>query len=169
MPEALMLEELENAERVAESLEKIENALRDAVQVVGRTAEKLKGTALAFENAWRRIVTNVAKGQTADMHAARPELMSHFEKRLNLLKQAHVLLARFHDQGRTDLPEPGYLLSEIAAMNELKARVFDPWQSTEDLEDLAARDYPLNTSDLDRIGPQRRPPASWYAEESKPF
>ena len=47
-----------------------------------------------------------------------------------------------------------------------------PWvieRSGEDLEDLAARDYPLTTADLDQIGPQRRPPDSWHAEESKPF
>ena len=45
-------------------------------------------------------------------------------------------------------------------MERLKARVFDRWQTAEDLEDLAARDYPLTTADLDQIGPHRRPPAS---------
>ncbi|MCI0380525.1 MAG: hypothetical protein L0215_23305 [Gemmataceae bacterium] len=54
-------------------------------------------------------------------------------------------------------------------MERLKARVFDLWQTAEDLEDLAARDYPLSTADLDKIGPQHRPPASFYADESKPF
>lgn len=47
-----------------------------------------------------------------------------------------------------------------------------PWvieRSGEDLEDQAARDYPLTTADLDQIGPQRRPPDSWYAEECKPI
>jgi hypothetical protein len=169
MSEGLLLDKLESADWVAESLEKVEAALRDIARVVGPTAEKMKGTTLAFENAWRKIVTNVAQGQTAEMQAARPGLLNDFERRLGLLKQAHALLTRFQNQGWTDFPDPDYLLSEIAGLERLKARVFDPWQSTEDLEDLAASDYPLNTADLYQIGPQRRPPASWYTEEGKPF
>jgi hypothetical protein len=169
MPEALLLEKLESADWVAESLEKIEDALRDARRVAGHTAEKMKGTALAFENVWQKIVTNVAKGQTAEMQAAQPGLLSDFTKWLDLLKRTHTLLTGLHKHGRTDIPDPDFLLPEIAGMERLKARVFDRWQSAEDLEDLAARDYPLTTADLDQIGPQRRPPASWYTEESKPF
>jgi|SRR5579871_3191065 len=169
MPEALLLDQLESVDRVVESLEKIEGILRDNARILGRTAEKMKGTALAFENAWRKIITNVAQGKTTPMQAARPGLYSDFEKRLELLKQAHALLTRFQNQGWTDLPDPDFLLPEIAGMEGLKARVFDPWQSADDLEDLAVRDYSLTTADLDQIGPQRRPPASWYAEESKPF
>jgi hypothetical protein len=58
---------------------------------------------------------------------------------------------------------------EIDGQERFKADVLDRWQTADDLEDLAARDYPLTTADLDRIGPQRRPPESYYAEESKPF
>ncbi len=54
-------------------------------------------------------------------------------------------------------------------MERLKANVLDLWQTADDLEDLAARDYPLTTADLERIVPQRVPAASWYAEDSKPF
>jgi hypothetical protein len=168
MSEALLLEELESADQVSEHLEKVEEMLRDAAQSAGRIAEAMKGMALAYENVWQKIVTNVAKGQTAEIQAARQGLLSHFEKRLSLLKQAYTLHTDLHKHGRTDL-DPDFLLSEIAGMERLKSRVFDRWQSVEDLEDLAARDYPLTTADLDQIGPQRRPPDSWYAEESKPF
>ena len=54
-------------------------------------------------------------------------------------------------------------------MDQLKASVFDHWHTAEDLEELAAKDYPLTTSDLDRIGSQHPPPASYYQEEDKPF
>jgi hypothetical protein len=169
MPEGLLLEELENAAPVAESLEKIEDTLRDVAGKLGWVAERMNGTARLYENAWRRIVTNVAKGQTAEMQAARPRLLSAFENWLGLLRQAHALLGRYPERGWTALPNPDVLLPEIAGMERLKARVFDHWQSADDLEDLAARDYPLTTADLDRIGPHRRPPESWYAEEGKPF
>ncbi len=168
MHEAL-LEDLEKADGVAESLEKVGELLHDAAQVMGGIAEKMRGMALAFENAWRKIVTNVAKGQTAAMQAAREGFLNSFEKWLALLKQAHALLTQFHNRGWTDLLYPDLLLPEIAGMERLKARIFAHWKSAEDLEDLAARDYPLTTTDLDQIGPQRRPPASWYKEESKPF
>ncbi len=168
MPEALLPEKLENAGRVAQDLKKVEEALRDAARVAGQTVEKTKGTALAFENAWRKIVTNVAKGRTTEMQAGRTALFSEFEQWLALLKQAHALLTGLHKRGWTD-QDPDSLLPEIAGMERLKSRVFERWQSAEDLEDLAARDYPLTTADLDQIGPQRRPPDSWYTEESKPF
>jgi hypothetical protein len=74
-----------------------------------------------------------------------------------------------HKLGRVGVPSPDILATEIAGMERLKVGVFDLWQTADDLEDLAARDYPLTTADLDRIGPHRQPPASYYAEESKPF
>jgi hypothetical protein len=171
MPEDL-LQELESTAPVAGSLESIENlvhqALRHAVQV-GLAVKGMKGTALSFENIWRRIVMDVARGQTAEMQAARPRLLSAFEKRLGLLIQTHLLATWLRKLGTADVPDPDVLLSEIAGMERLKANVFDRWQTADNLEDLAARDYPLKTAELDQIGPSRRPPASYYAEESQPF
>ena len=169
MPEALLPGELETADSLLETLEKIDDALRINASAVGRIIERMKGTALAFEAKWRRIVAHVAKGQTAEMQADRAGLLNEFEKRLGFLKKTYARLSGLHKRNPTDIPDPDFLLSEITRMERLKARVFDRWQSAEDLEDLAARDYPLTTADLDQIGPQRRPPDSWYAEESKPF
>lgn len=168
MPETLLLEELKSTESLSKSIEKIHDALRENANKIGRIMERMKGTALAFENAWRKIVMNVAKGQTAEMQAERMGVLNDFEKRIDILKKGYALLTREHKGGSTDL-DPDFLLAEIAGMERLKARMFDRWQSAEDLEDLAARDYSLTTADLDHIGPQRRPPDSWYAEQSKPF
>lgn len=171
MPEDL-LQELETAPPVAGSLESIEDlvgeALRHAAEV-GLAVEGMKGSARLFENIWRRIVMHVAKGQTTQMQAARLRLLSAFEKRLRLLKHTHTLATWLRKLGREDVPDPDILLPEIAGLERLQASVFGPWQTADDLEDLAARDYPLTTADLDRIGPQRQPPASYYAEGSKPF
>jgi hypothetical protein len=120
-------------------------------------------------NAWRRIVQEVATGETKEVQAARPRLLGAFEKRLGLLKQTHALASWLSKLGRADVPEFDGLLTEIAGMEKLKANVLDRWQTAEDLEDLVARDYPLTSADLDRIGPHRRPPASFYTEQSKPF
>jgi hypothetical protein len=64
---------------------------------------------------------------------------------------------------------PEILSPKIADMEGRKVNVLDEGQTADDLEDLAARNYPLTTADLDRIGPHRQPPASYYAQESKPF
>jgi hypothetical protein len=168
MSENLLLE-LEEPDTLAQDLEKIEGILRGAREEVGRIMERMKGAGLTFENAWRQIVAKVAKGQTMEMHAVRSRLLSAFEKRFDLFKQGHSLLSGYYKQGWTELPNPDDFLTEIAAMDRWKARVLDRWQTAEDLEDLAARDYPLTTADLDRIGPKHQPPSSWYAEESKPF
>lgn len=103
------------------------------------------------------------------MQAARPRLLSAFDKRLSLLQHTHALAIWLRKLGRADVPDPDVLLPEIGSMERLKASVFDQWQTADDLEDLCARDYPLTTAELDQIGPHRRPPASFYAEESKPF
>lgn len=168
MPEDL-LEDLETGTPVAESLEHIEALMRAAVRDVGRAVEGMRGSALTFENIWRRIVMDVAKGQTTEIQAARPRLLDAFEKRLALLKLAHYLAQWYRMQGKADVPDPAVLLPEIEYLERMKANVFDRWHTAEDLEDLAAGDYPLTTADLEQVGPQRRPPASFYAEESKPF
>jgi hypothetical protein len=171
MPEDLLLE-LEPAAPVAGSFESIEDLEREALRYadqVGLAVEGMKGSAVTFENIWRRIIIEVAKGQTTKIHAARQRLLSAFEKRLSLLKHTQALARWLRELGRVDVPDPEVLLPEIAGMERLKANVFDRWQTADDLEELAARDYPLTTADLDQIGPQRRPPASYYAEESKPF
>jgi hypothetical protein len=169
MPEMLLPRELETADSLLETLEKLDDALHSNAHAVGRIIERMKGTTLVFEDEWRRIVAHVAKGQTAEMQADRAGLLYEFEKRLDFLKRTRPQLSGLHKRNQTDIPDPDFLLPEIAGMERLKARVFDSWQSAEDLEDLAARDYPLTTADLDQIGTQRRPPDSWYAEESKPF
>jgi hypothetical protein len=171
MPEDLLLE-LEPAAPVAGSFESIEDLEREALRYadqVGLAVEGMKGSAVTFENIWRRIIIEVAKGQTTEIHAARQRLLSGFEKRLSLLKHTHALARWLRELGRADVPDPEVLSPEIAGMERLKAHVFDRWQTADDVEELAARDYPLTTADLDQIGPQRQPPASYYAEESKPF
>lgn len=168
MPEDLLLE-LETPAPVVGSLENIEDLVRVVVRDVRMAAEGMKGWALTFETVWRRVVMDVARGQTAEMQAVRPQLLSAFGERLSLLKQAHALATWLGELGRADVPSPDGLATEITGMERLKASVFDHWRTADDLEDLAARDYPLTTADLDRIGPHRRPPASYYAEESKPF
>jgi hypothetical protein len=171
MPEDL-LQELEAAAPVPGSLESVEDLGREAMThatQIGLAVQGLRGSALAFENIWRRIIMHVGKGQAAEMHAGRQGLLNVFEKRLSLLKQTHALATWLRKLGSADVPDPDVLLPEIAGMERLKAGVFDRWQTAPDLEDLAARDYPLSTADLDRIGPNRRPPASFYTEQSKPF
>jgi hypothetical protein len=96
---------------------------------------------------------DVAKGQTTEVQAARPHLVNAFEKRFRQLQETHTLATWLANLGRPTVPSPDILLPEIDGMKRLKAVVFDRWQTPDDLEDLAARDYPLTTADLDRIGP----------------
>jgi hypothetical protein len=171
MPDDL-LQELKIAAAAPGSLESVEDLVRRAMDhaaQVGSAVEGLRGSALAFENIWRRIVMHLAQGQTAEIDAGRLDLLSVFDKRLRLLKQTYSLATWLRKLGSTVVADPDVLLPEIDGMEKLKARVFDRWQTVADLEDLAARDYPLSTADLDRIGPDLRPPASFYAEQSKPF
>lgn len=164
-----MLQGLEPAAPVAVSLENVEVLVGVILRDVTLAVEGMKGSALLFESAWRRIVLEVAKGQTATMQSARPQLLSALERRLGLLKEAHEMSMWLRGLRRADSLAPDALLPEITGLERLKANVFDRWETADDLEDLAARDYPLTTADLDRAGPHRRPPASYYAEESKPF
>ena len=166
---ASVLPDLETAPQVEESLEYIERIVHADSSKVARAVEGMVGSAKQFESAWQRIVTQVADARTAEIQSARPQLFAAFEKRLRLLKDAHAVASWLLQRGAADLPDPDVLLPEIAAMERLKSRVFDRWESADDLEDLAARDFPLSTADLDRIGPRLPPPQSYFSEESKPF
>jgi hypothetical protein len=169
VPEEILLE-LETAPPVAGSLENIEDLVRVVTRELASAVEGMRGSALKWENAWRHIIIrDVAKGQTAHIQELRPRLVIAFEELFTQLKETHKLAIWLHKSGRADVPNPEMLLPEITGMERLKATVFDRWQTADDLEDLAARDYPLTTADLDQIGPQRRPPASYYAEQNKPF
>jgi hypothetical protein len=171
MPEDL-LQELETSNSVAGTLEGIEDLVREAVRQaphVSLAVAGMRGWALTFQKIWRRVVIEVARGQTTQMQAARPQLLSAFEKRLGLLKDTYALAEWLRMLGRAEIQAAAVLRPEIDGMDQLKASVFDRWHTAEDLEELAARDYPLTTGDLDRIGSQHRPPASYYQEEGKPF
>lgn len=168
MPEDLLLE-LETVASASDNLQNIEDLVRVMSREVTSAVERIRGSAQSFEEAWRRIVVEVAKGQTIEMHAARPRLLNALAKRLKLLKESHTLASWLRKLGRVEVSDSDVLLPDIAGLERLKTNVFDRWQTPEDLEDLAARDYPLTTAHLEQIGQQRRPPASFYAEESKPF
>ncbi len=127
MSEDLLLE-LEAAGPVAENLENIEDLVRVVVREVGWAVEGMKGSALAFENGWRRMILDVAKGETTEMQAIRPRLLDAFERRLSLLKRTRALAAWLVALGRADTPNPDILAPEIASMERLKAHVFDHWQ-----------------------------------------
>jgi len=159
-----LLETLEIPATAAGGLGDIEDLVCIAMRQLGVAVEGLKGSALLFEKAWKRIVLAVADGHTTEIQAARPRLGAAFEERFRLLKEAYAIATKFQKLGSVDIPAPEVLLPELAGMEGLKAKVLDRWQTGEDLEDLAARDYPLTTADLDRIGPQCKAPASWYAE-----
>jgi hypothetical protein len=168
MPEDL-LQELQIGNPAAESLEKIEQLVLVHERDVGLAVEGMRGSFRVFENIWQQIVMDVAKGQTTEVQTARQQLLLAFQKRLNLLRLYHALATLLHESDKMCTPAPDVLAPEIAGLERLKAEVFDRWQSAEDLEELAARDYPLTTEYLDRVGPNRQPPASYYAEENKPF
>ena len=161
MPESLLLQ-LETANELTQSLDYIENLMQVDVAKVASAIDGQKGLAQPFEKLWQRIVIEVASGKTTELQTARPELVGVFEKRLSLLKDTHAFATWLTKRCVEGVPDPDNLLPEIVGMERLKARVFDQWQTAEDLEDLAARDYPLTTVDLDKIGPLRQPPASYY-------
>ncbi len=93
------------------------------------------------------------------MQVVRPQLLAALEERLDLLKRAHGLAQRLrHWPGTEQVADADHLLPEIAALERLKADVFDRWQTTEDLEKLAVEHYPLSQSQLQQIAATHRPP-----------
>ena len=174
MPEDLVLELKTGAPSPVDMdvLEKQELALEHLWHVylgqVNTAVEGMKGSGLAFENKWRRIILDVAEGRTAEMQAVRPRLLTALEHWLDLLKRAHALAQRLrHEDGTEQVADPDVLLPEIAALEQLKAGVFDRWQTAEDLERLAVENYPLSQSQLQRIAATHAPPPEWYAGDEE--
>lgn len=166
MPDPLLVE-LETATPVAVGLETIADLVRLMVRQANWVVEGMKGSARAFENAWHLIILEVVKGQTAEVQADRPRLLSAFETRLGQLRQARHLVGWLSALDRSDLPNPDVLSMEIEGMEKLKARVFDHWHSADDLERLAVEQYPLSQSRLAKIAATHAPPAEWYEESEE--
>ena len=168
-----LLHELEAAapapEAVREQLDNIESLLQQVNQRIRWAMEHCKGSTMLFEKTWQQLVAAVAEGRTAEVQQARERFLKAVEDRIRLLKHTQDRASLLRDWGMSGLPAPAVLAPELAGMEQLRSRVCDRWQTAEDLEHLAARDYPLTTAELDRSGPQHQPPAAWYAEEGKPF
>jgi hypothetical protein len=160
-----LLEKLEAAAPVAGNLENIEDLIRVFVRELSYAVNGMNGSALLFEDVWRRLLLDVAAGKTAETQAFRPRLLKAFEERLALLKQAYDRAAWLSQLGREDVSKPDVLLQEITAMAALKANVFDRWQSAEDLERLAVEYFPLSQARLETIAAAHSPPPERYAGE----
>ena len=166
MSEDLLLELKAAAPIVAdlEGLEKQEPVLEQLWRLfldqVGAAVEGMKGSSLAFENVWRRAVLDVAGGRTAEVQTARPALLAALEKRLDRLRRTHAFAGRLRrSHGAEAAPDPDVLLPEIAALERLKSRVFDRWQTEVDLERLAIEDYPLSQVQLRQVSGDARTPS----------
>ncbi len=175
MSEDLLLELKAAAPIVAdlEGLEKqgpvLEQLWRLFLDQVGAAVEGMKGSSLAFENVGRRAVLDVAGGRTAEVQTARPALLAALEKRLDRLRRTHAFAGRLRRARAEALPDPDVLLPEIAALERLKSRVFDRWQTEVDLERLAIEDYPLSQVQLRQVAATHGPPPEWYEGEEEPL
>lgn len=166
MSEDLLLG-LETTAPVVGRLENVEDLLRVLSREVKGAVEGVKGSVSVFETIWRRMVLEVAKGRTAEMQAARPRLLSAFEQRFHLLKQTLALTGWLSKLNGTDAPDSSVLAPEIEGMERLKTRVFDRWQTVDDLEKLAVEHYPLSQSRLQQIAGVHAPPPEWYQGEEE--
>jgi hypothetical protein len=164
MPDNLLLE-LETAAPIAGNLENIKDLVRVVIREAGAAVGGMKGLARVFEKTWQRLVVEVAKGRTAEVQAVRPVLLRFFETRLGELKRTHAFVTWLSTLNGTNVPDPDILVPEIESMEQLKARVFDRWQTTDDLERLAVEHYPLSQARLEKIAVMHAPPAEWYKIE----
>jgi hypothetical protein len=166
MPDNLLLE-LETAAPIAGNLENIEDLVRVVIREAGAAVGGMKGLARVFEKTWQRLVVEVAKGRTAEVLAVRPVFLRFFETRLSELKRTHVFVTWLSTLNGTNVPDPGILVPEIENMEQLKACIFDHWNSADDLERLAVEHYPLSQSRLEKIASRHAPPAEWYQREEE--
>jgi hypothetical protein len=164
-----ILLELETVGTATGNLENISDLVRVVRRELDAAVEAMKGSAYVFEKAWQHFIVEVARGNTASVQAARGRFLRAFEKRLSLLEEMRARADWLLSFGAPYGNHSDLLLAEIGGLQHLRARVLDQWSSAEDLEELAAKEYPLNTADLDRIGSQRKPPNSYYVADSKPF
>lgn len=164
MLRSLLPEPLASARDPLHSQAELSDRLRCLyAEEVSRLVRGVIGSAALFEEIWRQCVQGAARGETEEIQAQRESLRQGFTLRLDLLRRAGTMAGQVNGSASAELA------NEIGRMERLQERVFDKWKTAEDLEDLAARDYPLSRAELDRIGATRQPPQSWYEEQSTPL
>ena len=118
---------------------------------------------------WGQLCRAVAAGHLEQVHRLRPEFSAWVETRLSHLKDAQRLASKAAVLEDAELPGSAELPRLIRELERFRDRVFSAWKTPEDLEDLAAADYPLPASRLEALCRHYPPPPDWCQQEDKPF
>jgi hypothetical protein len=127
------------------------------------------GASHRFQEAWEACRAQVVAGQAAAVQAFRDRFIRSFEQRLAHLREALQLVQFAARVAGRELQEAEQLQAEISALAPALDRLASRWRTQEDLEELAAEDFPLPAAELKAIAAKHPPPQAWYDEDFQPF
>ena len=147
----------------------LDRAADDYARTVEESVGKVLDSPPDFDKGWRLICAEVLAGKASEMQAARDHYLRLFHKHLaNLGEWCKVVDSAGQRAGR-ELAVAARLKTEVEVLDRKLKRLEARWQTTEDLEDLAAESIPLSEAQLEAVQRKYGFPQTWYDQDSKPF
>ena len=113
---------------------------------------------------WDRLSSTVARsGRSAELHAAREEYLKVYEGYLHTLDGFRGLAEVVHS------PVAEQFRQAAEQVRQLKAEIFEGWNTQEDLEQKLVDKFTLPNEVLIALAEKYPPPQSRYDESTNPF
>ncbi len=167
-----VLDDLSGAEEAlfrAGALEGQLRAAREQLHSLRASADSLRREVLEADHPgrlrqlWKQTCEVVYSGRAEEAHARRPQVERELRHSLLLLTRVCRQLEECERLGAG--APPGDIRKQLAELERFEARVLAPWKTVEDLEDLAAQDFPLSGAQLEAVAKRHPAPAEWLRQD----
>ncbi len=162
------------AEAAARDLDARMGPQEDELEEWGRKAEALYRNVLGrdfpqeMRKAWGSLCQTVYDGRAAQAHTQRDEFEAGCKLRLSLLGRVFTVLNAPPTSEVVEAEWANQILLQLGEAHKLFRKIFGAWKTQEDLEHLAAQDFPLGSRELKKIAASHPPPAAWYEQTRCP-
>jgi hypothetical protein len=149
---------------------------KEAFRGLREGAESLRQAALAADfpgaaqKAWKGLCEEVYAGRAEKAQAAQADFEERLTRSVAVLKQACDQLEEAAQHLGPTAPSADEPRRHLAELMMLREGTVARWKTQEDLEDLAAQEYPLSRADLQQLAKDHPVPPEWLArEEPRPW
>ncbi len=152
-----------NLDRLEKRAKNVERELAEGRKEMTWLVASMVKTFRQFEETWEKVKRYVVAGQTEEAQAVRGQLGALFHEAFTQLQSTLELCQRWAPLGG---PNPDELVDTGILAKRLK-KIFDRWNTAEDLEDLVAEATAPTEEECDAVVRRFGPPTAWF-DQGKP-
>jgi hypothetical protein len=159
--------EQESSPDASDGMEDLDRAAQEYACTIQAGVRPFLGSSRSFDEGCKLIWKEVLADRTSQVHEARDRYLAAFRHRLTLLQKASRLARHAGQLAGTELPEAKLLETEAEVLGRKLDRLAVRWQTSDDLEDLAADGIELPPGKLDAVRRKYAPAQAWYDQDGE--